>query len=95
MDCPILVSRAPILCLVVDFLGVCFPAIGIFILPLLFALPIQRLFASLFITLDLDFPFSPSFTVSRSRNLEILGKFEVVVFYFLNHGGKCNNMFLL
>ena len=94
MNCPSLVIREPTVSLVVEFLGVCFPVLGILLLSLLFYLPIMRLLGSMFLTLALAFTFLLEFTFSGRRGHEFLGNFEVVVFHFLNHRGKCNNMFL-
>ena len=80
MDSPSLVIRLPILSLDVDFLGVCFPILGILLLPLFFYLPILKLFASFFLTITLYFTFSLVFPSSWRSVLEVIGKFGVIVF---------------
>ena len=94
MNRPNLVSRSPVVSLAIDFLGVCLPVPCILLIPLFFSLPILILIVSMFLNLALDFSFSLAFTFASRRGLEILGKFEVVVFHFLNNRCKCNNLFL-
>ena len=71
MNRPRLVIRAPEVSLVIDFLGIHFPVLWLFILPFFFSLAILRLLAILFLTLVFSFPFAFSF--SRRRGLKVLG----------------------
>ena len=80
MDFPSLVSRAPIIGLVIDLLGVCFSVFSLLLLPLLFYLTILILFESLFRTLYLAFNFPLAVNFSGKQYFEVLGKFEVVIF---------------
>ena len=73
MNSPILMSWAPEVSLVVDFLDVRLPILRILLIPLVFSLAILILIASLFLTLSLAVAFTFAFTFSGGRGLKVLG----------------------
>ena len=95
VDCPRLVSGSPVIFLVVNPLGFCFPALRIFLLPLFFSPSNFCFLASLFLTLALAFTLSPALAVSGRRRLGIIGNLKVVIIELLNDGGNCDDLFLL
>ena len=66
---PSLMSRAPAVSLVFDFLSVCFPVLWLLLLPLVFSLALLRILASLFLDISLSFTFDFSFTFSGRQGL--------------------------
>ena len=71
MNVPSLMSWAPKISLIIDFLGVRFSVSWLFLLPLLFSLAKLRLFASLFLTLEFFLAFY--FAFEGEQGIKILG----------------------
>ena len=88
-------SGTPVIGIVVNLLGVCFPLLRLFLLPLLFYLSNLCFLASLFLTTALIFAITIEFAVSRRHGFEILGKFKVVILELIDDGGKCKILFLI